>query len=134
VLSNINQSQRDKMSRTSKSSTRSLEGISLTPPLEKSFEPIGDTRLKAFEVARFQKFLSNLSMAALGGALLVAPMWLMVLRNTLYITLATTTVSVGLFGVIMSWMLQSAMEVLSATAAYAAVLVVFVGANSGPSN
>lgn len=122
------------MARTRNSSTRSLEGVSLIPPLEKSFEPIGDTRLKAFEVARFQKFLSNLSMAALGGALLVAPMWLMVLRNTVFTTLATTTVSVGLFGVIVSLMLQSAMEVLSATAAYAAVLVVCVGANSGPSS
>jgi hypothetical protein len=105
--------------------------FSLLPSLETEAEPIGDTRLKAFEAARLKKFITNFGMAAIGGGFLVAPMWLMVLHNTVYTTLATTTVCVSLFGVIMSWRLGGPMEVLSVTAAYAAVLVVFVGANTG---
>jgi hypothetical protein len=99
-------------------------------PLEKQREPIGGTRLKAYEAARLKIFVENLGMAAVGGGFLVGPMWLMVLHNTLYTTLVTTTVCVSLFGAIMSWRLGGPMEVLSATAAYAAVLVVFIGANN----
>lgn len=105
--------------------------FSLLPSLETEAEPIGGTRLKAFEAARFKTFLTNFGMAAIGGGFLVAPMWLMVLHDTVYTTLVTTTVCASLFGVVMSWRLGGPMEVLSVTAAYAAVLVVFVGANSG---
>lgn len=105
--------------------------FSLRPPLETDPEPIGGTRLRAFEAARLKKILRNYGMAVIGGGFLVAPMWLMVLHNTVFTTLATTTVCVSLFGAVVSWRLAGPMEVLSVTAAYAAVLVVFVGASGG---
>lgn len=85
--------------------------------------PIGDTRA----ANRRQQFFSRVGVAALAGAFLIGPMWLMVLHNTLYTGLVTTTVCVTLFGLVMAINLNSNMEVLSSTAAYAAVLVVFVG-------
>jgi hypothetical protein len=103
--------------------------VDLSPETEAN--PIGGTRLKAFEEARLKLYASNFSMAAIGGGFLIAPMWLMVLHNTIWTTLSTTTVCVLFFGALMSWQLNGPIEVLSATAAYAAVLVVFVGANTG---
>jgi uncharacterized membrane protein len=50
-------------------------------------------------------------------------------RNT---SLVTTTISVLLFAIVVAYFARKAspQEVLAATAAYAAVLVVFVGTNS----
>jgi hypothetical protein len=107
-----------------------LEKKTLLNPLESKNEPIGSTRLKAFEAACLKNFVSNFGMAAVGGGFFVAPMWLMVLHNTVYTTLASTTVCVSLFRVVMIWRLAGPIGVLSITAAYAAVLVVFVGANT----
>lgn len=111
-----------------------LTKMKLLKPLEPVNQPIGGTRLGAFKEARWKRILSNAGMAAIGGGFLIAPMWLMVLRNTIYTTLVTTTLCVALFGMIMSWRLSGPMEVLSATAAYAAVLVVFVGTNTAGGN
>ncbi|KAH6856257.1 hypothetical protein B0I37DRAFT_389588 [Chaetomium sp. MPI-CAGE-AT-0009] len=69
-------------------------------------------------------------MALLGGVFLVGPMWLMMLHRTLYTCLVATTVCVVFFGLVMAYLLERPMEVLSGTAAYAAVLVVFVGLNN----
>ncbi|KAF5611114.1 uncharacterized protein FSUBG_2658 [Fusarium subglutinans] len=69
----------------------------------------------------------RLAVAAVGGIFLMAPMWLMVLHNTLYTALASTTVFVTVFGLMAARYLTSLMDVMSSTAAYAAVLVVFVG-------
>jgi hypothetical protein len=85
--------------------------------------PIGDTRA----ANRRQMFYSRVGVAAVAGAFLIGPMWLMVLHNTVYTGLVTTTVCVAVFGLIMAIRLNTSMEVLSSTAAYAAVLVVFVG-------
>ena len=75
----------------------------------------------------FKGFRQRLAMAAVGAAFLIAPMWLMVLHNTLYTALVSTTVFVMVFGLVMALRLDKLMDVMSATAAYAAVLVVFVG-------
>ncbi|KAG5802075.1 hypothetical protein H9Q74_013180 [Fusarium xylarioides] len=69
----------------------------------------------------------RLAVAAVGGIFLMAPMWLMVLHNTLYTALVSTTVFVTVFGLMAAIYLTSLMDVMSSTAAYAAVLVVFVG-------
>ncbi|KAF4440254.1 hypothetical protein FACUT_3578 [Fusarium acutatum] len=71
--------------------------------------------------------LAVAAVAAVGGIFLMAPMWLMVLRNTLYTALVSTTVFVTVFGLMAAIYLTSLMDVMSSTAAYAAVLVVFVG-------
>lgn len=73
----------------------------------------------------------RLGIALFGGAFLIGPMWLMVLHNTLYTCLISTTVFVTVFGVIMAFTLDNDQDVLASTAAYAAVLVVFVGLNIG---
>ena len=66
-------------------------------------------------------------MAFVAALLLVGPMWLMVLHNTMYTGLITTTLCVAFIGAFLSYVLERPMDVLSGTAAYAAVLVVFVG-------
>lgn len=66
-------------------------------------------------------------MAFVAAFMLVAPMWLMVLHNTVYTGLVTTTACVAFIGAFLSYVLEKPMDVLSGTAAYAAVLVVFVG-------
>lgn len=63
----------------------------------------------------------------MGGTSLLVPMWLMVLNNTLYTTLAITTVAVALFGLLVAWLLEDGNDILGSTAAHAAVLMVFVG-------
>jgi hypothetical protein len=77
-------------------------------------------------------FLRRIGMAGIGGAFLIGPMILMVLHKGLLTTLLTTSLCVCAFGLIMAIFLDQPFDVLSATAAYAAVLVVFVGtSNSG---
>lgn len=88
---------------------------------------VKDTRLDNFQRVWTHGFHQRLGLAAVGAAFLIAPMWLMVLHNTLYTALVSTTVFVAVFGLISARFLTSLMEVVSATAAYAAVLVVFVG-------
>lgn len=78
----------------------------------------------------FEKFLVRLSTAIIGGSFLIGPMWLMVLRPQVYTGLISTTAFVSVFGLLMTWLLDSPRSVLSTTAAYAAVLVVFVGTNT----
>ncbi|KAI0893043.1 hypothetical protein F4806DRAFT_478021 [Annulohypoxylon nitens] len=58
-------------------------------------------------------------------------MWLMMLNDGLYTALISTTVFVAVFGALMAVVLDRHMDILSSTAAYAAVLVVFVGLTSG---
>lgn len=90
-------------------------------------EPVGGTRGGNYWKAWVKGFQQRVSVAAVGGAFLIGPMWLMVLHRTLYTALVSTTVFVALFGLIMALWLDKPMDVMSATAAYAAVLVVFVG-------
>ncbi|KAK4188122.1 hypothetical protein QBC35DRAFT_433546 [Podospora australis] len=75
-------------------------------------------------------FSRRLLIALVGAAFLIGPMWLMMLRNEVRTKLVSTTVFVGVFGLLMAYFLEEYKDVLSSTAAYAAVLVVFVGLSS----
>jgi hypothetical protein len=92
--------------------------------------PIGGTRNETIKASEFKSFQKRLWIAAFAGTFLLAPMWLMVLHHTLYTALVSTTVFVTVFGFIMAWSLEKESDVLSSTAVYAAVLVVFVGINT----
>jgi len=96
-------------------------------PWEIKRHAIGGTRKDTIRRSWFEQFYERVGIAAIGGAFLIGPMWLMVLHNTRYTGLISTTAFVTMFGLIMAWFLEKNMDVLSATAAYAAVLVVFVG-------
>ncbi|KAI1411432.1 hypothetical protein F5Y13DRAFT_200996 [Hypoxylon sp. FL1857] len=77
--------------------------------------------------ATFKSFTARIWVAAVGGLFLIVPMWIMVLHKTLWTGLATTTAFVAAFGLLMAYVLSESIHVLSSSAAYAAVLVVFVG-------
>jgi len=94
---------------------------------------IGGTRNLNVKKTRLKAFWERLTVAATGGVLLVGPMWLMMLHGNLYTRLITTTVCVAFLGVLASWLLDKSDQVLMATAAYAAVLVVFVGLTNSSS-
>lgn len=85
--------------------------------------PIAEPRSRSRLVA----FLLRLTVAAVAAAFLIVPMWLMMLDRDLYPSLITTTVFIVVFGLLMVVVLQDPNSVVSSTAAYAAVLVVFVG-------
>ncbi|SPO06119.1 uncharacterized protein DNG_08808 [Cephalotrichum gorgonifer] len=86
-----------------------------------------DTRRDNYRRSWTRGLHQRLGVAGLGGIFLIAPMWLMVLHRTLYTALVSTTVFVAVFGLVAALFLTSLMEVMSSTAAYAAVLVVIVG-------
>jgi hypothetical protein len=77
-------------------------------------------------------FLSRLQMATFGGLVLLVPMLIIVLHPTKLTALVTTVVCVLFVGVVLSFYMRKAedKDILSATAAYAAVLVVFVGTST----
>ncbi|KAH6632163.1 hypothetical protein F5144DRAFT_602909 [Chaetomium tenue] len=104
--------------------------IPVPGPWESASIPIGGTRSENRAKSELAQLRDRVVMALLGGVFLVGPMWLMMLQRTLYTCLVATTVCVVLFGLVMAWLLERPMEVLSGTAAYAAVLVVFVGLNN----
>ncbi|KAH6839470.1 hypothetical protein B0I37DRAFT_386542 [Chaetomium sp. MPI-CAGE-AT-0009] len=88
---------------------------------------IGGTRNIYAKKTRTKAFRDRLFIASIGGALLVGPMWLMMLRDDLYTRLVTTTVCVAFLAMLASWRLEKSDQVLQVTAAYTAVLVAFVG-------
>ncbi|RDW90039.1 uncharacterized protein DSM5745_01814 [Aspergillus mulundensis] len=92
--------------------------------------PIGGTRRAKLRASRLRSTWGRILTAVVGGLFLIGPMWLMVLHNTRYTALVSTSVCVFGFGVLMANALEKPMDVLSSTAAYAAVLVVFVGTNT----
>ena len=75
-------------------------------------------------------------MALLGGLSLILPMLIMTLHPCLLMTLVTTSFFVLVVGVVLAGVMGDAerKHVVAATAAYAAVLVVFVGTVGGGSN
>ncbi|KAI0532475.1 hypothetical protein GGR58DRAFT_507399 [Xylaria digitata] len=103
------------------------EPAPVSAPWEYTKEPIGGTRNDMTAKSESFEFRRRIAVAAVAGFFLIGPMWLMVLHNTLYTCLVSTTVSVTVFGLILACSLDSPKEVMSGTAAYAAVLVVFVG-------
>ncbi|KAI0415212.1 hypothetical protein F5X98DRAFT_376988 [Xylaria grammica] len=90
---------------------------------ESTNEPIGGTRSDTTENSESAQFRQRIAIATIAGSFLIGPMWLMVLHNTLYTCLVSTTVFVTVFGIILACSLDSPKEVMSGTAAYAAVLV-----------
>ncbi|EPE07102.1 hypothetical protein F503_07753 [Ophiostoma piceae UAMH 11346] len=75
-------------------------------------------------------YTARVLFAVVGSLFLLAPMWIMVLHNTLWTGLATTTAFVSVFAFLAAWRLTTTNEVIGATAAYTAVLVVFVGVST----
>ena len=75
-----------------------------------------------------REFLSRLLMALFSGTALVGPMILMVLHHDQTTSLSTTSVAVFLFATVVAYFSRAGAETVVVTvAAYAAVLVVFVG-------
>ncbi|KAH7275752.1 hypothetical protein B0J15DRAFT_540752 [Fusarium solani] len=91
------------------------------------FSPAG-VRTEEKSKARLS-FLGRLAMAIFGGAALVVPMLIMSLRPSKLTGLLTTSLFVVGVAVALAWFMKDAApkDILAATAAYAAVLVVFVG-------
>lgn len=75
-----------------------------------------------------EKFWIRFSMASLGGLALVVPMLIMANVPGKIASLVTTCVAMVIFAVGITWLTKlAADQMLAATAAYAAFLVVFVG-------
>ena len=98
----------------------------------KAPEILGGLRHKMNKETQFRAFNIRLAMAGLGWAFIVGPMLLMVLSDTKVTALCTSSACVFAFGILMAKTLERPFDVMSATAAYAAVLVVFVGTNTAP--
>ena len=94
---------------------------------EHDAQVLGGVRTKRNAEAKLKGYVMRLTMAAIGGLFLIGPMLLMVLRNNRHTTLITTSVCVFVFSIVMASLLDQPFNVLSAMAAYVAVLVVFVG-------
>lgn len=107
--------------------TREMKVCTRVEQVKNDSAPIGGIRGELTRLKKVQDFRDRTLLAMIGASLLLGPMWLMVLHNTLYTGLVTTTVCVAIVGLVASWRLEKPIDVLSVTAAYAAVLVVFVG-------
>ena len=81
---------------------------------------------------RTKGFVSRLRISLFGGCSLIAPMLIMRLHPTLVTQLVTTSVFILVVSIILAFYMRDAQkrDILAATAAYAAVLVVFVGTTS----
>lgn len=76
--------------------------------------------------------LERLLLGGFGGLMLIGPMLLMVLKYSRNTTLITTSVATVLFTLVLATFARGmeGKDVLAAVAAYAAVLVVFVGTST----
>jgi hypothetical protein len=103
------------------------QGFNLVPPVEKEPTAIGGTRNKMNKKQKTEAFLQRTVVSFIGGAFLVVPMWIMVVTASQLASLVSTSVFVFVWGLMAAYALSDPIAVLSTTAAYAAVLVVFVG-------
>jgi hypothetical protein len=113
--------------------TRKIKNL---PPSLDAKQPVvrfGESRNVMNRHDDFRRFSKRLGMAAIGGAFLIGPLLLMVLHKSLLTTLLATSMCVVKFGVLLAFCLDEPFDVLSGIAAYAAVLVVFVGTISNSS-
>jgi hypothetical protein len=99
-------------------------------PDEKYSGAIGGNRVAMSRSKKRKEFWKHVGASLVAGGFLIAPMWLMVLHNTLYTALVGTSVLVLLCGLVSAKMLDGLNDVVTVTAGYAAILVVFVGANT----
>jgi hypothetical protein len=83
---------------------------------------------------RKQAFSERIWMGALGGVAVIGPMLLMSLHRTLTTSLVTSSVATVLFTIVLALGARNlkGQEILGAVAAYAAVLVVFIGTSIPP--
>lgn len=101
------------------------EGYAILPPI------LSATRKNHNKKSSLNAFWKRLYMAMFGGIALVGPMLLMVLYKHLLTSLLTASISVFVFALTVATFSTGSPEtVLAAVAAYAAVLVVFVGTSS----
>lgn len=91
----------------------------------------GGTRSSMNRKEMVEQYTRKVAMAIIGGSFLIAPMLIMVLHPGLVTSLVTTSACILAFGLVMSIFLNAPFDVLSGTAAYAAVLVVFIGTGGG---
>ncbi|KAF2463932.1 uncharacterized protein BDR25DRAFT_346952 [Lindgomyces ingoldianus] len=91
-------------------------------------------RKRRVEQERRKAYTSRLVMALFGGVAIITPMLIMALHPGLVVDLVTASVATVLFAIIVAVQARDASgkDVLASTAAYAAVLVVFVGASLAP--
>ena len=87
-----------------------------------------DTRSKV-KLERHSAFANRLTMALFGGASLIGPLLIMTLHPGLTTSHVTTCAATFLFALVLAIGAEqtSGKDLLGATAAYAAVLVVFIG-------
>ncbi len=87
---------------------------------------------------RFQEnaFTQRIIMAMFGGAALIGPMLIMTLHPSKNTSLITVSVATFVFALVLAFIARDSAgkDVLGATAAYAAVLVVFVGTSIAPTS
>jgi hypothetical protein len=81
-------------------------------------------------ISTFVDRLARFIIAFISGASLIVPMVVMSLHKSLKKSLITTSVAVLLFAAFASLIQAQNSDIVAATAAYAAVLVVFVGVSS----
>lgn len=81
------------------------------------------TRTRAWKRA----YWTRIGAALIGGAFLIAPMWILALQRNLFIHLGVATACITAFGFSISLYLETVDGVFAATLAYAAVIMVFVG-------
>jgi VIT1/CCC1 family predicted Fe2+/Mn2+ transporter len=81
---------------------------------------------------RKRRLLNRMAMSTFGGLTLIVPMLIMVLDTRRWTTVVTTSVFTLVIGLALAfWMSEAdSKDMIAATAAYAAVLVVFVGAST----
>ena len=81
---------------------------------------------------RKRRLLNRMAMATFGGLTLIVPMLIMVMDPRKLTTIVTTSVFTLAIGLILAFWMDEAesKDMIAATAAYAAVLVVFVGSGS----
>jgi hypothetical protein len=103
------------------------------PTLKYNFRELN--REIRLERQRKNAFSERLWMGGFGGIALIGPMLLMVLHRDLNTSITTASVATVLFALLLAVAGRNlgGNDVLAATAAYAAVLVVFVGTSMAPS-
>lgn len=91
----------------------------------------GESRTEMRKRNEVRLFFERFSLGVFGGLAIIAPMLIMALSNSLLVSLVVTSVTTMLFAVLLALpMIGGALDgqtVLAAVAAYAAILVVFVG-------
>ena len=88
------------------------------------------------ERSQKRAFTQRIVMALFGGAAVIGPMLIMTLHPSRNTSLITVSLATFLFALLLAVVAKDSAgkDVLGATAAYAAVLVVFVGTSTAPSS